>query len=124
MTDCPLERRAAKRAIGDHGRRAEKKTAKRMKGRLTPASGAMVGAKGDFALPKFLVENKSTNNASLSLKLEWLEKISKEAVCVGKEALLTIQFVKANGEPVNFGKWALIPESVLNEILEEHSRKG
>ena len=121
--DCPMERRAAKRGIGAHGRKAETKTAKRLGGRLKPASGAMQGAKGDFELIEFLAENKSTSNESVSLKLAWLEKVSKEAITRGKEPLLTLQFVKSNGEPVMFGSWALIPEQVLNEILEERRRK-
>ena len=73
-------RRNKLKGIGKVGRVAETKTGKRLGGRMVAASGAMIGVKGDIDLDDFLVENKSTVNGSMSLKLQWLQKISHEAL--------------------------------------------
>lgn len=108
--------RFTERRIGDTGRKAEKKAAKRLGGRTRAASGAVTGYKGDIVLPSFLCENKSTRNASLSIKLDWLEKISREAASEGKAPVLTVQFTDGNGNPVRFGRWVLVEESVFEEV--------
>lgn len=68
----------------------EKRTAKEFGGKLTPASGALSGAKGDvrtgvrdgsrFNQQDFLIENKFTDKSSYSLKLSIWEKIELEAL--------------------------------------------
>jgi hypothetical protein len=112
------DRIAARRGIGGAGRRAERKTAKRVSGRERPASGARDGYKGDIELPTFLLENKSTQNESLSLKYEWLRKITKEAMCDGKMPALSLHFTDASGNPRDFGTFVLIPEHVFKAIAE------
>lgn len=102
-----------------HGQRAEKKTAKRIAGRANPGSGSIDGLKGDITLRDFLVENKSTEHKSISLKHEWLEKISREAREVGKTPALAIQFVDKLGNPIANARWVLIPEDEFREFSEE-----
>jgi hypothetical protein len=102
--------------IGHVGRKAEAKTAKRQKGKLTRASGAMAHGKGDIVLDEFLVENKSTVNASLSIPHDWLAKISREALEQKKKPALTIQFTDGLGNPLKFGAWVLIPENVFETV--------
>jgi hypothetical protein len=101
-----------------HGQLAESRAAKRLKGRLTPASGAMEGAKGDIKTHTFLIESKATVNDSLSVKLPWLEKIDKEALDTGRDPALIVQFVDAAGKPRKSGSWVLIPERLFKELSE------
>jgi hypothetical protein len=101
-----------------HGDKAEKRTAKRLGGQLTPASGALLGAKGDIQLPGVLMENKATSKGSMSLKLDWLLKITQEALEKRKTPALAIQFVTENGEPIRGGNWVMVPEYTYNELKE------
>ena len=101
-----------------HGQRAERKAAKRLKGTLTPASGAKDGAKGDIVLRKFLVESKATKHESITIKLAWLDKIAKEALDTGRDPALLIQFVDAAGNTWRGSGWALIPERLFVDISE------
>lgn len=112
----PYLRRKRNRCTGTQ---AEKRTAKRLKATLTPASGALDGAKGDMSLGLWLLENKSTVNFSVSLKLDWLLKISQEALEKGKYPALCIQFTHQSGLPRNGGSWVLMPESVFKELQSE-----
>lgn len=102
-----------------HGRKSEKKTSKRFGARLRPGSGAMPGAKGDFVLPDFLFEAKATVNDSLGLKKAWLDKITGEALEIGREPALTVTFVDPNGAPLPRGTWVLVRESTLAALIEK-----
>ena len=101
-----------------HGQKAERRAAKRLGGRLTPASGAIDGAKGDIVKRLFLIESKATQKLSLALKLEWLAKIAKEALDAQRDPAVAIQFVDSQGRSALGGRWVLIPERVFNEISE------
>lgn len=57
----------------------EKRAAKRFGGRTQVASGAL-SAKGDVKLPIHLMEMKRTDKAHITISVEWLEKIRKEAI--------------------------------------------
>lgn len=114
MADSPFLRR---RKQGGHGQKAEKKTARRLGASLTPASGAIDGAKGDMAVSDTLIENKATKKLSLILKYEWLLKIAHEAIGKNKEPALTLQFVTEDGKPRPDGAWVCIPERHYREIL-------
>ena len=116
MSESPLSRRVGKCT----GTRAEKRTAKRLGAKLTPASGGLDGAKGDMALPSFLIENKSTVNASMSLKLDWLLKIKQEALERGLTPAVTLQFTSGNGQPLDGGSYVIIEEQVFREICEDN----
>lgn len=108
-----------KNKIGGAGISSERNLSKRLGGRLTPASGAMEGAKGDIVLPNFLVEAKSTTGDSLGVKLEWLAKITREAIAKGLRPALGITFVTGSGAPVDGGKWIAIPEHVFEGMMED-----
>lgn len=58
----------------------ERKVAKELKGRTTPASGSIAGMKGDVRTKRFLVECKYTDKDYYKLKREVWEKIKKEAL--------------------------------------------
>ena len=98
--------------IGDAGRASEKKLIQELGGRGRPASGALAGAKGDIDLGTILMEAKSTVKDSLSLKLDWLAKITAEARSEGKTAALAITFTRPDGNTVPNGAWVLVPRYV------------
>ena len=58
----------------------EKRVAKEVRGRTTPASGAMWGCKGDVRSDAFLVECKTTEKDKYSLSILTWNKIRVEAV--------------------------------------------
>ncbi len=92
-----------------HGTRSERRVAKRLGARVRPGSGAMQGAKGDSVLPKLLVESKATINGSLSLKKQWLDKITREALASNRAPALSVSFVRPSGEAVPHGDWIVLP---------------
>ena len=106
------------RGTHKHGQKSERKTAKRLGGRPRPGSGSVAGAKGDILLPDYLVENKSTEHRSISLKLDWLDKISVEAREEGKVPALAIQFVDKAGNSKKRGRWVLVREDDFKELTE------
>lgn len=109
-------KQAAKRGASGHGKASEKKTAKRLGAKLTPASGAMPTIKGDMHAGDFLVESKSTKHASMSLEYSWLVKISSEAFNERKHPAVSLTFVEdAQGTPRFNGRWVLVPESLFKE---------
>lgn len=101
------------------GIRAEKKAAKRLGGAAIPGSGAMDGFKGDIDRKDYLIENKSSvGNKSISLKHEWLRKISDEARSVGKTPALAVQFTDSEGRPRDSASaWVVIPEWLFREAF-------
>lgn len=69
-------------------------------------------------LTDFLVENKATEHRSISIKLDWLDKISREAREEGKAPALSFQFVDKQGHSVRGGRWVMIPEDEFKEMIE------
>jgi hypothetical protein len=108
MPNKYLDRRS-QHTIGKGGRASETRLAKKLGGRVRPASGAMEGAKGDIDLGSVLMEAKSTEGASMGLKHEWLAKIAKEARSEGKTPALALSFINPDGRPVPSGEWVCIP---------------
>lgn len=101
--------------IGGAGIRSEDRLAKRLGARKTAASGAL-GQKGDMTRDRFRIEAKSTVNASISLKHEWLEKIYSEAFFTSKIPALTVTFTTGDGRPIKRGSWVMVPEDVFNDL--------
>jgi len=116
MTNPYLTRRA-KHAIGKAGRKSEKRLAKTLGARQRPASGAMVGAKGDISFNNILLEAKSTTCSSISIKLAWLLKIAHEARSEGKIPALSLSFTRSDGTPYPDGEWVALPLPKYLELL-------
>jgi len=113
----PFERRqtAVKNA---HGKRAEAKTAARLGLRQTINSGAG-SDKGDLKDRQHRGENKSTTADSFSVKLEHLEKISREAAAANAVPFLAFQFVLPNtGQAKTYGRWLAIPEWYFHQLTK------
>lgn len=115
----PFMKRLQENRIGKSGRKSEKHTAKRLNGNLKPASGAMPSAKGDMELAAFLVEAKSTVKDSISLKKEWLDKISSEALSINKYPAVSITFTTEDGKPRHRGAWMLISEDTFLQLTDK-----
>lgn len=105
-----------------HGKRSEKRIAQTLGARLTPASGATAGAKGDMKHVgdgfKVLMEAKSTVAQTLSVELAWLQKITKEALEKGMTPALTLSFVRPDGNALPHGEWVAVPLWAWQELLE------
>lgn len=93
----------------DRGRKAEKYTAKRLKGETTPRSGAGQ-EKGDIKLEQTLLEVKSTKSKSIKIQYDWLYKITQEANTKGCNPGLVVVFTDDRGQPNRCGKWVMITE--------------
>lgn len=100
-----------------HGTEAEKRCAKRLGAVLTPASGALPGAKGDMVRKDYRIESKSTIKDSLSLRLEHLCKAADEAAEQGQVPALVVQFVTPSGRTRRRGAWVAIPENLFKELI-------
>jgi hypothetical protein len=100
---------------------AEKRTGRSFDARLTVGSGAF-RQKSDGEFTKgdqgFRFENKATEKKSMSLKREWLEKISREAHGNQQIPMLTLQFM--DGEHLRpYGAWVCLPEVEFKQLLEQ-----
>lgn len=69
---------------------------------------------------KFLIECKKTDKKSLSVKAEWLAKITREAQADGKEPCLVIT-IDGQLDPVAERDWAMIPVSVLKRLQDGYT---
>lgn len=73
------------------GRAFEKELAKKVGGRLQPASGALPFAKEDILEENYLIQAKATTKQSYILKLEDLETLRENALKIGKIPLLVLK---------------------------------
>jgi hypothetical protein len=94
-----------------------------MGARLHPNSGAKVGAKSDASLKasNFRLEMKSTTNAMMALSLEWLAKISHEALTHHQRPAIVVSFVDMQGKPrmQYHAEWVVIPLEVFRELCPD-----
>ncbi len=113
----PYLARQQRKTKTSHGNKAEKNVAQRLKAKLTPASGAMAGAKGDMEKGGFRIESKATKAESMRLELGWLQKIYQEALERGENPALIVQFVNSDGKPLPRGSWVMVPEDLFKEFI-------
>ncbi len=90
-----------------------------MGGTPTPGSGALAGAKGDVRKGDFLLENKSSQSDSFSVKKDHLHKIYQEALESAKTPGLCFQFVSPTGVSQKKDRWVCIPETVFQDLIGE-----
>ncbi len=107
-----------RKVIGQTGRVAEKKLAKRMGARLTPGSGNQLGAKGDLDFGDFLMETKATEGETYRLEHELLAKIEREALAKSKNPAFHVQFVDRQANPKRFGSWVMVPEWLWEQMRD------
>ena len=93
----------------------EKKVAKNLNGKVQKNSGATPYQKGDVSLEKYLIEckTKTTHSESINIKKEWLEKLDREALFMGKPNSALI---------FNFGldekNYVIISEDLFKELID------
>lgn len=109
-----------------HGKASEKRLANELGMRETFASGALVIDKGDATFSANIngevfrgrLECKSTVNASLSVKKEWLDKIQSESIARGEVPLFSMSFVDEAGQPLDANSdWFAMPKWLLAKLL-------
>lgn len=123
IEDSPFMKRIAQRGKSGHGTASEKRVAKSLAAQLTPASGAIKGAKGDMKLSgprKVLMEAKSTIHMSMSIEQAWLTKINHEAMGSNAIPALSVSFVMPDGKlRAGTNDWVMIPKAVFQELIGE-----
>lgn len=105
-------------------KKQEARVAKTVGGKVQAGSGNSVYAKGDVKqqseeamdLERFLIECKHTQKKSLSIKGEWLSKISREAIAAGKMPALSFE-IAGNDDRMVEHDWVAIPMSVFKRLL-------
>ena len=128
MIENPFLRRILQRPWG---RSAEAQLAKRLGGRQVPGSGNQDHSKGDVVTSGsaisgagFVVEGKSTIHGSLYIQLDWLTKVTREALATSKRPALSVAFVTRDGRPKVNGKWMMIPEDVFIDLVNPYRTPG
>jgi len=72
---------------------------------------------GDLATPTFHFEHKFTRNKSLSVKMEWLEKVEQGAKLKLKDPGLIVTFQDNGGEPLK--EWVAMPLVVYERLMRK-----
>lgn len=103
-----------------HGGKSEKRVLEDMGANPTLGSGAFPGMKSDGTMEvgdvRLRIECKSTVHKSMRLEHAWLKKIRREALETGRIPVLTVSFVKPDGEAKIAGDWVMIPDYLWNQI--------
>lgn len=118
----------------------ERRVSEAINGKRQPGSGAFNEAKGDVSSDTYLVECKRTVNQSLSIKAEWLVKITREAFAEHKIPAFSFEFDRSTISSVElrtkFSKndrspmglrnlnmteetWVAVPLSVFASLVEK-----
>lgn len=84
--------------------------------KVVTGSGRSMYAKGDVKADEFLIECKFTNKRSLSIKGEWLAKITEEAQAIGKKPALAIQINGTENKGLSETDWIAVPMSVFKSL--------
>ena len=94
----------------------EDRIAKAVGGKRQKASGALPGARGDVRSVELLNECKRTDKKSISISIEYLQKITKEASYYNCIPSVSIEIAS----PPKFVNrdWVLLPAGFVKELLE------
>ena len=112
----------AKEHNNKKSRKQENILAKKIGGKRQKASGAVTHHRGDVSCKEILFEAKRTDKESLSIKKEWLSKISKEALMVGKVPGFSFEIGEA--EQLIEMSWTAVPTNFFQELLECYRAMG
>lgn len=124
----------------DKSDKHEKRIAKKLKGQVQRGSGAVRHRRGDVKLKELLVECKRTDQVGISIKRQWIEKITMEAVSTGKTPAISLEFgindkdlkAKNLGGGASATKltfpierdWIAVPASFFEELMEAYREKN
>jgi Holliday junction resolvase len=106
-------------------RAQEDRIADRLGGKRVRGSGASIYSKADVrdvtvGEEGFLTECKTTKHGSMSVKWDWLTKITKEAMAVQKEPALAIEIRGGKECHVTDRDWIAIPVRVFEELIKKN----
>lgn len=76
--------------------------------------GGHVSEQGDFRTDDFLIEHKSTEKGSMSLKREWLNKVREGAERSARDPAVIITFDRGLQKHED---WVLLPRSVFDKLM-------
>lgn len=97
----------------------EKDQAKKLGGMRHPVSGAIDGFKGDYSVGDFLFDSKETTNASISLSMKDITKVTREANEAGKVPALALKMTLLPGTVPS--EWVAIPLEKFAELIGDKS---
>lgn len=92
--------------VKDFGNSEEKRIAKKIGAKQTPASGATKFMKGDMLKGSNMIDAKSTNSQSYTVTVTDLHKLESDAFMNGKNPVLLLNFPKAK---LSTKEWVLVP---------------
>jgi len=95
----------------------EKRLASRLGGKRHGMSGAHYTLKGDLSTKSLLVESKSTEKASISVKQAWLEKVDAEAMAQQKVPALAVTFQNMNKRTDK--DWIMVPIRFFENLMKD-----
>jgi hypothetical protein len=105
-------------------RKQEDRIAIKLGGHRRPRSGGMQWSKhdkttedGDLTTPEFQVEHKRTDKKSISIKREYLDKVTEGARKFGKDPAVVITFQEPGKPSSPDEDWILVPLEVARRIL-------
>lgn len=108
------------KSYSNTGLKAEKHASREYRESRTTRGSGSGNDPGDIVLPDYLIEHKATGMMSLSIKYEWLSKITRLASAEGKRPALQISFVNGDGRPISGdASWVMIPANVFRELIDE-----
>lgn len=96
----------------------EEEGARIIGGRRHVGSGALSDLKSDASSAEWQQEAKSTKHKSFGLKLEILEKITREARVQDKKPMVFLRFTDIPDDMSVESDWVVIPKSVFEELEE------
>jgi hypothetical protein len=87
-------------------------------GKRHAGSGSIKTYKSDASSEFWRIECKQTEKDSMGLKVQWLEKITREALSTNKKPMMHLRF---QNTAVDVAKdWILMPEWVFKALCEEN----
>lgn len=100
--------------------RQEDAAAEMIGGRRHIGSGAIPGIKSDASSADWQVEAKmATHRKSISISIDWLQKITHEAVMVGKHPMMYLTYQSIPSDVRIEDTWVVIPRSVFELKFSE-----
>lgn len=100
----------------------EDRVADALGGYRQKASGALPGNRGDVKGVELLGECKRTDKKSISITIQYLEKITHEAVAYDRIPAVAIEF--GNTPKLVSKDWVMVPSDFMQELLEAYRGGG
>ena len=100
----------------------ENNLANKLGGKRQKGSGSVRHHRSDVITQELQIECKRTDKESISIKKEWLEKISREALVSNKIPALSIEFGEI--EQLVEKSWVAVPANFFAELMDIYRETG